>query len=55
MSVCYTFVLKFHFLTQQLLFVGVQGLVLSPGTHYPHYASLRFITLLVFERSTIII
>jgi len=30
-SVCYTFELKFNFITQQFLLVGMQGLVLSSG------------------------
>jgi len=34
-SVCYTFVLKINFITQQFLLVGVQGLVLFPGAGYP--------------------
>jgi len=36
-SVCYTFVLKFRFTTQQIfvLLVGVQGLVMFPVAEYP--------------------
>jgi len=32
-------VLKFRFNTQQVLLVGMQGLVLSPGAGYPRYAT----------------
>jgi len=32
-------VLKFNFITQQFLLVGVQGLVLSLGAGYPRYAT----------------
>jgi len=38
-SVCYTFVLKFRFITHQFLLVGVQGLILFPSTGYPRYAT----------------
>jgi len=46
------FVLKFNFITQQFLLVGVQGLFFSPGAGYPRYAT--DITLLVFENCAII-
>jgi len=39
LSVCYTFVLKFYFIFQQFLLVGVQSLILSPGAGYPRYAT----------------
>jgi len=32
-------VLKFYFIAQQFLLVGVQGLVLSPGIGYPRYVT----------------
>jgi len=39
-SVCYTYVLKFNFITQQFLLVPVQGLVLSPRRRIPLTALL---------------
>jgi len=38
LRVCYTFVLNFHFITQQFLLVGVQGLIF-PDAGYPYYAT----------------
>jgi len=37
--VYYTFVLKFHFITQQFFLVGVQGLILSLGAENPRYVT----------------
>jgi len=46
-------VLKFHFITQQFLLVGLQGLILSPGAGNPPYATDTHI-ILVFESCAII-
>jgi len=39
LSVCYTFVLKFYFITQQFLMVRVKDLILSLGAGYPRYTT----------------
>jgi len=45
----YTFVLKFHFISQQFLLVEVQGLVLSPGAWSLATLYVLKHTLLVFK------